>query len=334
MKPVLSILHLPFALPLLFTAACATVAPPELVEARQSYARASTGPAQQLDPAALHEAKTALDVAEDEFKRDATGQRVKDRAYIADRMARIAESRAGVVHANNNADRSRALMSTLAAKQYADLKTTRAALDQTRNRDRRTHEELQKAELELREAATALEEARAKGALTTAELAEKQTEIELAEQALKTEREARLDAEARAKEALNSLAAMAQVKEEPRGVVITLSGAVLFASGKHVLLPAARVALDNVASVLLANPDREIVVEGHTDSQGADSFNTVLAKDRAASVRVYLVDKGVPPEVISAVGMGSTRPIADNKTAEGRANNRRVEIIVSPAERK
>ena len=307
--------------------ACATTPPSELVEARTSYQRASTGIAQQLDPASVHEAKTALDVAEAEFRKDASSVLVKDRAYIADRKARLAEARAGVVLAENNTAKSRDAMGGIATKATAELKATRAELNQTQREGFRTEADLRKAE-------SALADAKAKGVMTAADLAAKQTEIELARQALENERTARVAAEQRAKDALASLAAMAQVKEEPRGIVITLSGAVLFSSGKYALLPAARTALDNVAEVLKANPDRSIVVEGHTDSQGSNDSNMELSRNRANAVREYLVSKGVAPEIISAVGLGPARSVADNKTVEGRANNRRVEIIVSPPERK
>jgi len=71
-----------------------------------------------------------------------------------------------------------------------------------------------------------------------------------------------------------------------------------------------------------------MVVEGHTDSQGSDRTNQPLSINRATAVRDYLVSRGVASERITAVGMGSSRPITDNKTAENRANNRRVEIII------
>lgn len=320
-------LTLPLALVGGLMTSCATAAPAELVQARSSYERAATGQAQQLDPASVHEAKTALDRAEAEFQRDANGILVKDRAYIADRKARLSEARAGAIFADNNALKAREALHGIATKTSAELKSTKAELNQTRSDSFRTDADLKKAESDLAYAKT-------KGELTAADLAAKETEIALGRQALESERSARVAAEQRAKDALASLAASAQVKEESRGVVITLSGAVLFASGKYLLLPAARTALDNVADVLKANPDRNIVVEGHTDSQGTNDSNMELSRNRAGAVREYLVSKGVAPEIITSVGIGSARSVADNKSAEGRANNRRVEIIVSPAERK
>jgi outer membrane protein OmpA-like peptidoglycan-associated protein len=169
---------------------------------------------------------------------------------------------------------------------------------------------------------------------TREQLASERQRSQMTQQQLEQERKAREEAEKRAKEALENLAKMAQVKQETRGMVITLSGAVLFASGQSELLPAAMASLDNVVTALKANPDRSVTVEGHTDSQGARAFNMDLSQRRADSVRSFLVSRGIPSEVIRGVGIGPDRPVADNKTAEGRANNRRVEIVVSPAERK
>jgi outer membrane protein OmpA-like peptidoglycan-associated protein len=115
-------------------------------------------------------------------------------------------------------------------------------------------------------------------------------------------------------------------------VVITLSGGVLFASGKYALLNTAMTKLDQVAAALKAQDgDKRMVVEGHTDSQGSDATNQPLSQNRATAVRDYLVSKGVSADKISSIGLGSSRPITDNATPENRANNRRVEIIIGTA---
>jgi outer membrane protein OmpA-like peptidoglycan-associated protein len=96
-------------------------------------------------------------------------------------------------------------------------------------------------------------------------------------------------------------------------------------------MPAAQLKLNDVADALTKqDPDSKIVVEGHTDSQGGASFNQDLSQRRAQSVRDYLVSRGMATDRITAEGFGLTRPIADNTSAEGRANNRRVEIVVHP----
>lgn len=149
---------------------------------------------------------------------------------------------------------------------------------------------------------------------------------------LAAEKVAREAAEKKAAQALADLQKIAAVKQESRGMVITLSGGVLFASNEATLLPAAIIKLNEVADALIkGNPDSNITVEGHTDSQGQRQYNMDLSKKRADAVRDQLVARGVAADRIKSTGLGPDRPVADNKSAEGRANNRRVEIIVEPA---
>ena len=154
--------------------------------------------------------------------------------------------------------------------------------------------------------------------------------------AIKTEQlaaaqKARVDADKRAADAQAELAKLAAVKEEERGLVITLSGSVLFASGKSALLPAAQNRLNQVCDALLATKERRLTVEGHTDSQGSSSSNQVLSQQRADAVRTYIISRGYPGDLIRALGIGEDRPVTENTTAEGRANNRRVEIVIDRA---
>ncbi len=137
------------------------------------------------------------------------------------------------------------------------------------------------------------------------------------------------EAEKRAQQALDELSRVAAVKEDQRGTVITLSGSVLFESGKASILPGAETRLSQVADALTArDPESPIVVEGYTDSQGSRRFNERLSKERAEAVRTFLITKGVAPDRIRAEGLGPEKPVADNSSPEGRANNRRVEIVV------
>ena len=164
------------------------------------------------------------------------------------------------------------------------------------------------------------------------ELTQTRQQLAAAGEKLAMETKARQEAEKRARDAMDKLAiAAAQVKEEPRGTVITLSGNVLFPTAKWDLLPGAREKLDAVADALKNQTDHKMVVEGHTDAQGSESSNQELSQRRAQSVRDYLVSRGVPNDMISAVGVGQHRPVSDNTTAAGRANNRRVEIIIGNA---
>lgn len=169
-------------------------------------------------------------------------------------------------------------------------------------------------------------------AATSAELGRTKAQLATQGVALQAEQARRMDAEKRAAQAAADLAKFASVKQEPRGMVITLSGSVLFASAKSDLLPAAQAKLNEVAKALTReDPTSKMVVEGHTDSQGADAYNQDLSQRRAQSVRDYLVSRGIGNDRVTAQGFGSSRSIADNASPEGRANNRRVEIVVQPA---
>jgi outer membrane protein OmpA-like peptidoglycan-associated protein len=166
---------------------------------------------------------------------------------------------------------------------------------------------------------------------TKADLATQKTEATAAAAAatLEAEQLARLDAEKRAADAQAELAKIAMLKEEARGLVITLSGSVVFATNQATILPAAQSRLNQVAEALMsADKNRKLIVEGHTDSRGSSDYNFDLSRRRAESVRAYLVSRGYPGELIEPRGIGEDRPIADNASAEGRSNNRRVEIVV------
>jgi outer membrane protein OmpA-like peptidoglycan-associated protein len=171
-------------------------------------------------------------------------------------------------------------------------------------------------------------------AKTQGDLMKTREQLELQGDQLKEERTARTQAEARAKDALTKLAAAnaAAVKEEPRGTVITLQGNVLFASGKSELLPGAQQQLAQVADAVKEQEDKSILVEGHTDSRGSEATNMALSQRRAEAVASLIVSRGVPQERVKAVGVGPSRPVADNASAEGRANNRRVEIVIQSEE--
>ena len=187
-------------------------------------------------------------------------------------------------------------------------------------------EALARTELAKREVAAAAQQTRL---LKEQEAARTRTQLKATQQELAGERERRAEAEQLAAQVSAELARLASVKQDERGTVITLSGSVLFASGKYALLPTARDRLNQVAVVLMkGDPNTTFVVEGHTDSRGSTELNQVLSQNRANAVRDYLIERGLPPERITAEGHGAERSIADNSTAEGRANNRRVEIVV------
>ena len=106
---------------------------------------------------------------------------------------------------------------------------------------------------------------------------------------------------------------------------------VLFDFNKYTLKPEAREKLAKVSGILLAYPNLKLQVEGYTDNIGSDEYNQKLSEQRADGVRTYLVSQSVTDSNVSAKGFGKTHPIADNSTNQGRAQNRRVELVVSGA---
>lgn len=294
-----------------FLGSCAAKVPSELSNARQAYQQASAGPAAQLAPAELHKAKQALDQAEASFKQDPTSSQTKDLAYVAERKAINADALGSI-----------AAQKKSAAEANKDYQATQGVIM------KHTKEDLAQSQKEQAEAAAAAETAKQQAQRDSEKRAADLAAVTAADK-LAVEQQARLDADKRAADAQAELAKVAVVKEEPRGLVITLSGSVVFASNQATLLPEAQSRLNQVAaSLMAANKNRKLTVEGHTDSQGAAAYNMELSQRRAESVRSYLISRGYPAELIEARGIGEDRPIADNASPEGRANNRRVEIIV------
>ncbi|MGC4086332.1 MAG: OmpA family protein [Polyangiaceae bacterium] len=291
----------------LLLSACGTAIPPkELVDARSAYSRIEKGPAAQLAPAELDTAKQSLSRAEGSFQEDGDTPVTRDLAYIAERKALVAESQAGLVQAGREREE---VDKDFKKTQLATIDKTKAELDAERR---------------------AKEASKAEVVRTQDEVARQKEEVSRTKADLQKEQKAREDAEKRAAAAMASLQEIAKVKEEARGVVITLSGAVLFATGKSDLLPIAKDKLTDVAKAVKDQGFKEITVEGHTDSVGSATKNEELSRQRAESVRSHLISQGIPADKIKAVGLGSSRSVADNSTPDGRANNRRVEIIVTP----
>jgi OmpA-OmpF porin, OOP family len=115
-----------------------------------------------------------------------------------------------------------------------------------------------------------------------------------------------------------------------RGMVVTLED-VLFEVNGAQLQPGAQTELLHLADYLKRNPDRKIMIEGHTDNTGSSDYNLRLSQLRAQSVESYLLASGVSPDRIRAIGYGETRPEAPNDSATGRQQNRRVEIVILDA---
>lgn len=119
---------------------------------------------------------------------------------------------------------------------------------------------------------------------------------------------------------------------QPQPEVITLKGDALFGFNRTEIRPEARKQLSDIASKLKAQQSIEaIVISGHTDAAGPETYNQELSKKRAESVKQFLVNEGVVSKSIVVQALGEERPVASNDTKDGRAQNRRVEILVQSA---
>lgn len=119
------------------------------------------------------------------------------------------------------------------------------------------------------------------------------------------------------------------VERRDQNVLVVMPGAMAFASGSSEVDAAAHEALDRIATTMTAMSGARATIVGHTDSTGSAAYNQRLSEDRAEAVRAYVAGKGVETARMSAEGKGESEPIGDNASMEGRAANRRVEIIVT-----
>jgi outer membrane protein OmpA-like peptidoglycan-associated protein len=120
----------------------------------------------------------------------------------------------------------------------------------------------------------------------------------------------------------------AKIERVGEGIKITFASGILFDVGKSAVKPDAQTNLQNLSTILNKYEDTEILVEGHTDATGSEDSNMDLSLRRAQSVSNYLQTQQVMPTRLHIQGYGETQPIASNETAEGRQQNRRVEIAI------
>jgi outer membrane protein OmpA-like peptidoglycan-associated protein len=218
--------------------------------------------------------------------------------------------------------------STLLATAKEKLAAAETAAAGRRSSDR------EKAPPLAREAVIAGEDARRAAMVGKAEAdAKAQSEAAAAAAAATAARAAAAEEQVRAREAarqdlLNRLNAVLPTRETDRGLVSEIGG-VQFATGTADLSSTARETLARFAGIVASYPQLRFLIEGHTDSTGSVEANNELSLRRAISVRDYLISQGVAASSTDAAGLGPSRPIADNETAEGRARNRRVEIVIT-----
>ncbi|MDB5136138.1 MAG: hypothetical protein JWP37_2741 [Mucilaginibacter sp.] len=120
----------------------------------------------------------------------------------------------------------------------------------------------------------------------------------------------------------------ATVVREGEGIIVKFDSGILFDVDKTDVKPAAQTNLQNLAASLQKNSETNILIIGHTDNTGSAAYNADLSVRRAGTVKSYLSSAGIDGSRLSTQGKGETEPIADNNTLEGRAKNRRVEIVI------
>ncbi len=122
-----------------------------------------------------------------------------------------------------------------------------------------------------------------------------------------------------------------EAQQTERGLVLTL-GSVLFETDRAELADGAMATMDRLAEFLNENPDHRLLIEGHTDSRGAEEYNRTLSAERAMAVVNALSERGISRDRLRSAGLGEAYPVASNETSAGRQQNRRVEIVVSDAD--
>jgi outer membrane protein OmpA-like peptidoglycan-associated protein len=287
-------------LALVFASSCA-VSPQanrQLEEARAAYRLAAADPQVELRAQPeLQSAANALSEAERLAQEGGASELIEHNAYLAERRARIAQRAAE------------------ARKAEADI----AAVAEERRRSR-LESEAAMARQQARQAEMARYEAEARAKALEQERLRKEQQQSTAAAELAAEVK-RLEVEL----------ADVRAKQTERGWVLTLKNELLFDSAAATLKPGAHRALDNLAQFLRKYPDRDIAIEGFTDSTGSKEVNQRLSERRAAAVKDALVLRGIEARRIDARGYGPAFPIASNESESGRQLNRRVEIVIDPS---
>jgi outer membrane protein OmpA-like peptidoglycan-associated protein len=274
------------------------------------------------DPLELYEAINAVQIAQangaDKYASD-TFQRAQQDLTNAEDMEKKSDRKEQITYARE----------AVQAAEDSRIITIRKKQEQDKEQALQAQTDAQQAAAAAQQAANqqALERAQAdaQAAQAQARAAEAQSAQRQAEQSAQQATQQTEQMRERLKDQLNQVLA---TRETARGLIVNMSD-VLFDTGQYTLKPGAREKLAKVSGILLAYPALQLQVEGYTDNVGSEDFNQTLSEKRADAVRDYLTSQGVSMTNISAAGYGMNDPIADNSTSQGRAENRRVQLVVS-----
>ncbi len=306
--------------------------PLDLLEARDAVMIAKAAGAEQYAAGSIMKAEDMLQRAEDYYQRKQGRTPIGTAARGATQMAEDArvltlrrkeQDREDAARKAAADAQTKAEADAAAAKQNEQDAQARSAEDARR----RAAAEQAQADAERQQAAALAQQQQAQAQADAArqaaadaerqkQIAEQQTQEAIAQ---KEQMRARL---------LAQLNQVLVTRDTARGLIVSMPD-VLFDFNKYTLKPEARERLAKISGIVLAYPDLKLAIEGHTDSIGSDDYNQTLSEKRADTVRGYLVSSGVVPDHVSATGLGKSNPVADNSTAAGRKQNRRVEMVVS-----
>jgi len=310
-------------IPVLFLiAGCANsqqemVAKDQLERARSAYMQAkSNRNVEAFAPLPFADAGKAMQAAE-----QAKGAVEKEQlSYIAEKKSLIAMTTAEGKMAENEIEKlNRDTANIIAEKRTQEARVAQKEAENARLLAMTEAERAAKAKKEA-------EEARSLAAAEAERATRAKAEAEQARMAARAESELAAKAKAAANQLMRELSDL-KAKQTERGIVLTI-GDVLFATGKADLSSDALRSVDKLADFLQKYPNRNVLIEGHTDSVGSDEFNLTLSQKRADSVKETLTSRGIGEGRIATKGYGKKFPVASNDTVAGKQQNRRVEVII------
>jgi outer membrane protein OmpA-like peptidoglycan-associated protein len=299
--------------------------PLDMYEARNAVDIAKSRGAQQYAPGVFAKAQSSLQAAENALSQDSSKNQV---ISAARQTVQFAEDARALATQREEAERIQNEKDAAAAAAAAQAK---AAADAQAAREAQRQAELTAAKEAQMKAEAAAQSAEAKAAAdaAAAAAAAKQAALQAKEEAARQEAAQAQAAEAALRaQLLAQLNAVLQTTDTPRGLVVNMAD-VLFQTAKFALSTDAQLKLAKLSGIIQAHPGLNLAIEGYTDTTGTAEFNMTLSQQRADTVRQFLISQGLSADGITSEGLGEADPIADNSTAAGRKQNRRVEIIVS-----
>jgi outer membrane protein OmpA-like peptidoglycan-associated protein len=316
-----------------------TKAPLDLFEARNAVRIARSAKAETYATSSFAKAEQDLKQAEDYYRRKQgrtpIGTVAREAVQTAEEARVMSLKRQEEERVEKEKEAAAAREAQAKAEAEAETKrreqaeTERASAEQAKAAAELAKQQAdlaaQKAAQEKQEADAAKSAALAQQQALAAENEKARAQTEEAERGRQKAEAEKAEMRARLLQQLNSVLV---TRDTARGLIATMPD-VLFETNSFSLRPAARERLAKVAGILLAYPDLRLEVDGHTDSVGSDAYNQQLSEKRAASVRDYLAQQGIPISSVVVMGFGKTQPIASNATVAGRQQNRRVELVVS-----